>query len=114
MLVSYAQINQKNIKIVKRLVEAKRLKLQEPKLDHIFGSLKVRNILLPNISIISQLKSTHLFDIFVSDIEFETPILDVLYNVAHKHFTERKIMVRGTVIEVDGEPFMTWYVHEYW
>ncbi|XP_028400159.1 40S ribosomal protein S8-like isoform X2 [Dendronephthya gigantea] len=43
------------------------------------------------------------------DIEFETPILDVLYNTAHKHFNERKIMVQGTVIEVDGEPFKAWY-----
>ncbi|CAB4035586.1 40S ribosomal S8 [Paramuricea clavata] len=43
------------------------------------------------------------------EIEFQTPILDVLYNMAHKDFTSRKIMVRGTVVEVDGEPFKTWY-----
>ena len=46
---------------------------------------------------------------FSLDIEFQTPILDVLYNAAHKDFTARRIMVRGTVVEVDGEPFKNWY-----
>ena len=43
------------------------------------------------------------------EVEFQTPILDVLFNTAHKDFTERKIMVRGTIVEVDGQPFKTWY-----
>ena len=48
---------------------------------------------------------------FHLDIEFKTSILDVLHNAAHKDFTERKIMVRGSIVEVDGEPFKNWYVY---
>ena len=43
-----------------------------------------------------------------SDVQFKTPILEVLYNTAHKDFTEKKIMVKGTIIEVDGEQFKFW------
>jgi len=46
---------------------------------------------------------------FVSaDVEFECPIIKVVHNRANKDFNEMGVIVKGTIVEVDSEPFKTW------
>ena len=52
---------------------------------------------------------TGILFLFVStDVEFECPILKVVYNKANKDFNEMGVMVKGTIVEVDSNPFKTW------
>ncbi|KAL9961820.1 hypothetical protein ACROYT_G030846 [Oculina patagonica] len=47
------------------------------------------------------------------DVEFECPILKVVYNKANRDFNEMGVMVKGTIVEVDSNPFKTWYSSYY-
>ncbi|XP_074607488.1 small ribosomal subunit protein eS8-like [Acropora palmata] len=43
------------------------------------------------------------------DVEFECPILKVVHNTANDNFTKNGVMVKGTIVEIDSNPFKTWY-----
>jgi len=45
-----------------------------------------------------------------TDVEFECPILKVVHNTANDNFNRLGVMVKGTIVEVDSNPFKTWYV----
>lgn len=43
------------------------------------------------------------------DVEFECPILKVVHNTANDNFNKNGVMVKGTIVEIDSNPFKTWY-----
>ena len=43
-----------------------------------------------------------------ADIQLETPIVKVVHNVANKDFTRQRIMVKGTVVQIDADVFKSW------
>ena len=45
-----------------------------------------------------------------TDVEFECPILKVVHNTANENFTKNGVMVKGTIVEVDSNPFKNWLV----
>ena len=45
-----------------------------------------------------------------TDVEFECPILKVVHNTANDNFTKNGVMVKGTIVEVDSNPFKNWSV----
>ena len=45
-----------------------------------------------------------------TDVEFECPILKVVHNTANDNFTKNGVMVKGTIVEVDSNPFKNWLV----
>jgi len=47
------------------------------------------------------------------DVEFECPILKVVHNTANDNFNRLGVMVKGTIVEVDSNPFKTWYSTHY-
>ncbi|KAJ7389091.1 40S ribosomal protein [Desmophyllum pertusum] len=47
------------------------------------------------------------------DVELECPILKVVHNTANKDFNEMGVVVKGTIVEVDSNPFKTWYSSNY-
>ena len=52
----------------------------------------------------------HLIHLFLADVEFECPILKVVHNTANDNFTKNGVMVKGTIVEIDSNPFKTWLV----
>ena len=45
-----------------------------------------------------------------TDVEFECPILNVVHNTANDNFNKNGVMVKGTIVQVDCNPFKTWLV----
>ena len=45
-----------------------------------------------------------------TDVEFECPILKVVHNTANDNFTKNGVMIKGTIVEVDSNPFKNWLV----
>ena len=45
-----------------------------------------------------------------TDVEFQCPILNVVHNTANDNFNKNGVMVKGTIVEVDSNPFKTWLV----
>ena len=45
-----------------------------------------------------------------TDVEFECPVLKVVHNTANENFTKNGVMVKGTIVEVDSNPFKNWLV----
>ena len=50
------------------------------------------------------------FNLASTDVEFECPILKVVHNTANDNFTKNGVMVKGTIVEVDSNPFKNWLV----
>lgn len=44
-----------------------------------------------------------------ADVEYVSPILRVVHSSANKNFPCQGIMVKGTIVEIDGSKFKEWW-----